>query len=237
MIYGFVQYLRCMKKKSNDKEIVEIPIKSLENHPLNEHIYTSKRDEDDMELEQSISEIGLLEPLTVIQKDKIYHIISGNRRFSALLRLGYKKVECRVVSDEHEIIKLIQHNKYREKSIIEKRNEIREMKNYLKSLSGKERKKFLSGRTLREYINQETELSSSILTKLNYVEKHNPQVLEDINLGLVSPNEGFQLVKSEIENRDIDTEYTVKNIESRIRRLSPIIPKKDWEDMLKRIYG
>ena len=80
----------------------------MENHPLNEHIYTSKRDEDDMELEQSISEIGLLEPLTVIQKDKVYHIISGNRRFSALLRLGYKKVECRVVSDEHEIIKLIQ---------------------------------------------------------------------------------------------------------------------------------
>jgi len=226
-----------MEEKINEKEIVDIPIKKLENHPLNESIYSSRREEEDLELQQSIDEIGLLEPLTVIPKGKVYQIISGNRRFSALLRLGYKKIQCRVVSDEHEIIKLIQHNKYREKSIIEKRNEIREMKNYLKSLSGKERKKFLGGRTIREYINSESDLHQSTLYKLDYIEKNNPKILEDINLGLVSPTEGFQLVKSEIENKDIDTEYTVKNIESRIRKLSAIVPKKDWEDMLKRIYG
>jgi hypothetical protein len=54
---------------------------------------------------------------------------------------------------------------------------------------------------------------------------------------LVSPTEGYQIVKSEIENRDIDTEYTVRNIESRIKKLSSIISKKDWEEMLDRIYG
>ena len=237
MCVPLIHYLRCMEEKINEKEIVDIPISKLENHPLNEFIYSSKRDEEDSELQQSISEIGLLEPLTVIPKGKVYQIISGNRRFSALLRLGYKKIECRIVSDEHEIIKLIQHNKYREKSIIEKRNEIREMKNYLKSLSGKERKNFLGGRTIREYINSESDVSHNTLNKLDYVEKHNPKILEDINLGLVSPTEGYQLVKSEVEDRDVDTEYTVKNIESRIRRLSSMIPKKDWEDMLERIYG
>lgn len=226
-----------MKGDNNENQIVEISIKKLENHPLNQYIYSSKRDEDDLELTQSISEIGLLEPLTVIQKDKVYYIISGNRRFSALLRLGYKKIQCRVVSDEHEVIKLIQHNKYRDKTIIEKRNEIREMKNYLKSLTRVERKKFLGGRSIRDYINSESDVSHTTMNKIDYVEKHNPKVLEDINLGLISPTEGFQLVKSEVEDRDIDTEYTVKNIENRIRKLSSIIPKKDWEDMIKRIYG
>ncbi|MDA7710527.1 ParB N-terminal domain-containing protein [Flavobacteriaceae bacterium] len=226
-----------MKGENNENQIVEISIKKLENHPLNQYIYSSKRDEDDLELTQSISEIGLLEPLTVIQKDKVYHIISGNRRFSALLRLGYKKIQCRVVNDEHEVIKLIQHNKYRDKTIIEKRNEIREMKNYLKSLTRVERKKFLGGRSIRDYINSESDVSHTTMNKIDYVEKHNPKVLEDINLGLISPTEGFQLVKSEVEDRDIDTEYTVRNIENRIRKLSSIIPKKDWEDMIKRIYG
>ena len=226
-----------MKGENNENQIVEISIKKLENHPLNQYIYSSKRDEDDLELTQSISEIGLLEPLTVIQKDKVYHIISGNRRFSALLRLGYKKIQCRVVNDEHEVIKLIQHNKYRDKTIIEKRNEIREMKNYLKSLTRVERKKFLGGRSIRDYINSESDVSHTTMNKIDYVEKHNPKVLEDINLGLISPTEGFQLVKSEVEDRDVDTEYTVRNIENRIRKLSSIIPKKDWEDMIKRIYG
>jgi ParB family transcriptional regulator, chromosome partitioning protein len=226
-----------MGKQINDKEIVDIPIIKLENHPLNETIYSSKRTEDDMELSQSIEEIGLLEPLTIIPKGKVYYIISGNRRFSALLKLGYKKIPCRIVNDEHETIKLIQHNKYREKTIIEKRNEIRELKNYLKSLSGKERKRFLGGRTLREYINTEGDIHQTTMYKLDYVEKHNPKVLEDINLGLVSPSEGFTLVKSEIEDKDMDTVYTVRNIEARIKRLSSIVSKKEWEEMLDRIYG
>ena len=226
-----------MGDKINDKEIVEISINKLENHPMNESIYSSRREQDDLELEQSISELGLLEPLTIIPKNKGYYIISGNRRFSALLRLGYKKISCRVVSGEHEIIKLIQHNKYREKTLIEKRNEIREVKNYLKSLSKPERKEFLEGRTIREYINSESDVSHTTLNKLDYIEKHKPEVLEDVNLGLVSPTEGYQIVKSEIENRDIDTEYTVRNIESRIKKLSSIISKKDWEEMLDRIYG
>ena len=226
-----------MEEKINEKEIVDIPIKKLENHPINESIYSSRREEEDLELQQSIDEIGLLEPLTVIPKGRVYQIISGNRRFSALLRLGYKKIQCRVVSDEHEIIKLIQHNKYREKSIIEKRNEIREMKNYLKSLSGKERKKFLGGRTIREYINSESDLHQSTLYKLDYIEKNNPKILEDINLGLVSPSEGFQLVKSEIENKDLNTETTVRDIEGRIKRISSIVSKDKWLDILEKIYG
>lgn len=232
-----IVYLRCMEEKINEKEIVDIPIKKLENHPLNESIYSSRREEEDMELQQSIDEIGLLEPLTVIPKGRVYQIISGNRRFSALLRLGYKKIQCRVVSDEHEIIKLIQHNKYREKSIIEKRNEIREMKNYLKSLSGKERKKFLGGRTVREYINSESDLHHTTLYKLDYIEKNNPEILEDINLGLVSPSEGFQLVKSKIEDKDLNTETTVRDVEGRIKRLSSIVSKDKWLDILDRIYG
>ena len=58
-----------MGDKINDKEIVEISINKLENHPMNESIYSSRREQDDLELEQSISELGLLEPLTIIPKN------------------------------------------------------------------------------------------------------------------------------------------------------------------------
>ena len=67
-----------MGKQVNDKEIVEISINKLENHPMNESIYSSRREQEDLELEESIRELGLLEPLTVISKGKTYYILSGS---------------------------------------------------------------------------------------------------------------------------------------------------------------
>ena len=66
------------------------------------------------ELVESIRENGLLHNLVVREKeDGTYEIISGERRYRALLELGYEKVPCQVkknISDLDAEIMLIQAN-------------------------------------------------------------------------------------------------------------------------------
>lgn len=49
------------------------------------------------ELENSIIEHGLLQPIIVRTKDDYFEIVSGNRRYSACKVLGLRKIACHVV--------------------------------------------------------------------------------------------------------------------------------------------
>ena len=71
---------------------------------------------------ESISEVGLLQPLIIDSRNQV---ISGNRRFESIKRLGWKKVEVivRVVQEEDEELLLIHFNKQRIKSFKELINE------------------------------------------------------------------------------------------------------------------
>ena len=66
------------------------------------------------ELAESISENGLMHNLVVREKDDgSYEIISGERRYRALLKLGYDKVPCNIkknISDLDAEVMLIQAN-------------------------------------------------------------------------------------------------------------------------------
>lgn len=54
--------------------------------------------EDSVEgLAQDIEEHGLLSPLTVTKKGKSYHLVAGFRRYYAISKLGWPKVEVKVI--------------------------------------------------------------------------------------------------------------------------------------------
>ena len=61
---------------------------------------------------ESISEVGLLQPLII---DSQNQIISGNRRFESIKRLGWEEVEVEVNDGEEELL-LIHFNKQQIKS-------------------------------------------------------------------------------------------------------------------------
>jgi ParB-like chromosome segregation protein Spo0J len=225
-----------MKKKitTQGTKIEMINVSSLKPHPLNNSIYTSKRDKEDDDLRISIHLNGLLEPIVVDKKSM--QIISGHRRFKSITELGWKTVPTRLVEIDFDIIKLIQFNKYREKTVEEKRNEEREMKSYLKLLPPKERKRILDGTPMREYISNEIGLSFSSIIKLNYIEEHNSELLQDIYLGKISPTEAYKLVKSQVEKKDYKFEFDVLDIKGRIKKLSKNITKQHWLDIIDEIY-
>ena len=71
---------------------------------------------------ESISEVGLLQPLIIDSRNQV---ISGNRRFESIKRLGWEEVEViqREVQEEDEELLLIHFNKQRIKSFKELINE------------------------------------------------------------------------------------------------------------------
>ena len=177
----------------------------------------------------------MLEPIVVDRTS--LQIISGHRRFGSIKELEWKEVPVRLVDVDFDIIKLIHFNKYREKTIEEKRNEEREMKSYLKSLTPNKRRTILNGIPMREYISNEVGLSFNSISRLDYIEEHNPELLQDIYLGKLSPTEAYKLVKSQVDDIDYKIDSTVVDIKGRIRRLSEKIPKQHWLDVLDEIYG
>ena len=71
---------------------------------------------------ESISEVGLLQPLIIDSRNQV---ISGNRRFESVKRLGWEEVQVEVkeVKEGEEELLLIHFNKQRIKSFKELINE------------------------------------------------------------------------------------------------------------------
>ena len=77
---------------------MKVKVSSLKHHPKNKDIYILSSIE---ELTESISEVGLLQPLII---DSQNQIISGNRRFESIKRLGWEEVKVEVKEGEEELL-------------------------------------------------------------------------------------------------------------------------------------
>ena len=174
--------------------IVEMDLDKLTQHPINIQIYTEKRPIEDKELEKSISEMGLLEPI-VINNDNT--IVSGHRRFFACKKLGIKKIRCRYSSSTNEVMELIELNKYRKKTKKETDAEwkilIDERK---KSVSAgnpnKMKEDKTSSITKRELHSSTFQVSQSTSAKMMFVEKHEPKIYERVLDGLISVDGAYR---------------------------------------------
>ena len=108
-------------------------VSSLKHHPKNKEIYNLSSIE---ELMESISEVGLLQPLTIDTRNQV---ISGNRRFESIKRLGWNEVEVEVrdVQEDEEELLLIHFNKQRIKSFKELINEYLILDNHYRKRQGR----------------------------------------------------------------------------------------------------
>ena len=112
---------------------MKVKVSSLKHHPKNKEIYDLSSID---ELMESISEVGLLQSLIIDQHNQI---ISGNRRFESIKRLGWKEVEVEVkeVNKGEEELLLIHYNKQRIKSFKDLINEYLTLDNLYRKGQGK----------------------------------------------------------------------------------------------------
>ena len=202
-----------MVDKSNKiGDVVRVPIDSILENPMNYEIYSSKHDKEDADLESSIQLYGQLEPCIVNKKTS--QLISGHRRYNTIKRLGIETIDVIYKSvGVLEIIELIQSNRHREKSLVEKINEYRTLKTEMKSLPIQKRKDLMGSLKLRDYLHKEIGITHTNDVRLQSIEDSgNEELLNSVLSGEVSLKSAYRIINNmggENEVRD--------NLKSEIR--------------------
>ena len=181
--------------------------KNLKIHPLNAEIY---EDRNDPLFEESIEKHGILEPL-VVNSDNM--ILSGVRRWKAAMKFGLEKIPCRVENPEDEVLAIIEHNRYRQKTP-------RELYNEYRIIKGREVQKaeerMLAGKHLddlgqhvaqgrvKEIAANQLGVSHEHLRRINYIYSRQEDapikpVLEKLDKGEISVRQAYEEVMK-IEN-------------------------------------
>ena len=180
---------------------MKVKISSLKHHPKNKEIYDLSSIE---ELMESISEVGLLQPLII---DQHKQIVSGNRRFESIKRLNWEEVEVnlREVKQEDEELLLIHFNKQRVKSFKELINEYLVLDSLYRKGQGK-RTDLTSVKSnkgsSRDIVSKELGISSSQLRRLVYIYKKRPAFIDLLDKGILTVNQSYlQILREEKEEQ------------------------------------
>jgi DNA modification methylase len=180
---------------------MKVKVSSLKHHPKNKEIYDLSSIE---ELMESISEVGLLQPLTIDTRNQV---ISGNRRFESVKRLNWEEVDVnlREVKKEDEELLLIHFNKQRIKSFKELINEYLTLDNLYRKGQGK-RTDLTSVKSnissTRDIVSKEMGISSSQLRRLIYIHTHQPNHIELLDKGILTVNQSYLQIQREIKERE-----------------------------------
>lgn len=162
---------------------MKVSVDTLKYHPINREIYNLSSID---ELMESIKQVGLLQPLTI---DQHFQVVSGNRRFEAVKRLGWKKVEVNkiTVKNGDDVLLLIHFNKQRIKSVKEILSEYDHLRKYYH-----ENKSSRGGvRSIRGKVGNDIQVSDGNLARILFVQKHNPKMIELIDKGILTVNQAY----------------------------------------------
>ena len=180
---------------------MKVKVSKLKHHPLNERIYSLSGIESLME---SIQQVGLLEPIVIDSKNNF--VVSGNRRFESIKRLGWKEVDVHQINVKKgdEVMTLIHFNRQRIKTTQELLNEYFELESY-------HRKKGVGkGVRIRGIVSDEIKVTDGQLARIIYIHKRNPEFIKLIDQGILSINQAYLTLRREEEDkksRESITEY------------------------------
>jgi len=180
---------------------MKVKVSSLTHHPKNKEIYDLSSID---ELMESISEVGLLQPLIIDSRNQV---ISGNRRFESIKRLGWNEVEVEVkeVKKGEEELLLIHYNKQRIKSFKELINEYLTLDNLYRKGQGK-RTDLTSVKSnissTRDIVSKEMGISSSQLRRLVYIYKNKPEYIELLDKGILTVNQSYLQIQREVKEKE-----------------------------------
>ncbi|MBN1039047.1 ParB/RepB/Spo0J family partition protein [Clostridium botulinum] len=199
------------------------------------------------ELVESIKENGLMHNLVVrdIGNGK-YEIISGERRYTALKRLGYKKVPCQIreINDLDAELMLIHANlEQRELTAIEKMEGIKRLKDIYNQKRDKGEK--LNGKT-RDLIGKDLGLSGVQVGRYQKVDKDLiPELKEKLNkedITLTQAHTLSSLTKEEQqiihdEIKDLNTKEHKIEMDILVQGIKQPIDRKEDKELLNEMYS
>jgi len=175
--------------------IVRVDLERLKPHPINDEIY-SFNSQDHKELKKSITLLGLLEPI-VITNDNL--ILSGHRRYGVIKELGWEDVDCRLVDVENPKIFIVEANRQRKKTTEEILKEAIILKEEYSKMVKRGRPKNGEDKNGKNWtilsVSERLGVSTTKLKKLMSIKKHSPELLEQIDMGLISVGKAYTIIR------------------------------------------
>lgn len=173
------------------------------------------------ELAKSIKENGLIQPISVREKNGTYEIVVGERRFRALSKLGYEEIEVYVIDDDETSTMnkaLIENIQRVDLSALE------EAKAYVKIMQ-------YQRITQTELAKSLGKSQSSIANKIRLLNL-NETVQEAIEAKKISERHARAMLsleskeQTEVLNDILKNKLTVYQTEKKIKKKQNIVPKK-----------
>ena len=175
--------------------IVRVDLERLKPHPINDEIY-SFNSQDHKELKKSITLLGLLEPI-VITNDNL--ILSGHRRYGVIKELGWEDVDCRLVDVENPKIFIVEANRQRKKTTEEILKEAIILKEEYSKMVKRGRPKNGEDKNGKNWtilsVSERLGVSTTKLKKLMSIKKYSPELLEQIDMGLISVGKAYTIIR------------------------------------------
>jgi hypothetical protein len=175
--------------------IIRMDIEKINPNPLNKEIYGYNKKEHE-ELKKSIEICGLLDPLT-ITRDNL--LLSGHRRLEAVKEIGWTDVDCRLTDVDNIVISLVEMNRHRVKTTSELLNEAEVLKEEYGKMVKMGRPKKGEEREGRNWtilsVAEQLGTSTTNLKKLMSIKKYEPELLNQIDLGIISTGKAYRLVR------------------------------------------
>jgi DNA modification methylase len=170
---------------------VKVKVSKIKHHPINQRIYSLSGIDT---LLESIKQVGLLEPPTI---DQHFQVVSGNRRFEAVKRLGWKEIEVHQIDVKKgdEVLTLIHFNRQRIKTTQELLNEYFELSEYHKN------KGLEKGKRVRNVVSEDLKVTDGQLARIIYIHKRKPDYIGLIDKGILSVNQAYLNIRREEEDK------------------------------------
>jgi len=238
---GFSEKVNNFEAKDNFS-LQEISLELLE--PSSNNFYGIREIE---ELSESIKEQGLLHNLVVREKeDGKYEILSGERRYHALKKIGVLKAPCKIIKEIDDVdaeILLIQANaKTRELTTKEKMESIKRLEALYKQkksegeeIPGKVRDAIgkdlgLSGTQVGRYMKIDKKLDEELKEDLD---KDKLTVSQAEIVANLKPAEQKEIAK---QIKDLDPKESKEEINLLIEGIKQPVERKIDKDLLKETY-
>ena len=216
--------------------IVRVDLERLKPHPINDEIY-SFNSQDHKELKKSITLLGLLEPI-VITNDNL--ILSGHRRYGVIKELGWEDVDCRLVDVENPKIFIVEANRQRKKTTEEILKEAIILKEEYSKMVKRGRPKNGEDKNGKNWtilsVSERLGVSTTKLKKLMSIKKHSPELLEQIDMGLISVGKAYTIIREKYILNGNGGRPMTKTFKSEMIDLLEIYnpPMNDIRDVVKK---
>ncbi len=183
--YG-IEYMPQSKDKI---EIVNID--SIKEHPKSNK--TNKKSKEYLILLEKIRSFGLLEPI-IVQK-KTNYIVSGHMRYRCCKELGERRIPVIKKEFKFDVLNLINFELQKGKLLSERVKEYRKLNQELKNLGYNKSRELMGGLDMRKYLSKQTGVSQTLISKLDYIEKNDVELYNNVLKEEISVSKAHQNLK------------------------------------------